>query len=184
MAAAKSPQLDSEPIHIANAGLALVSAFLPHLLRRLDFIVADETGHLGWALPELRDRAVHLLQFLVDERRDGPEQMLALNKLLCGMHPSEAITAAIVPTDAEREACAQLLAAVLANWPPLRSSSSAALRGTWLQRDGRLAASDNGWTLDVEGKAVDILVDQIPWGFSTIHHPWMNELLSVRWGSG
>ncbi|HEY5713274.1 MAG TPA: contractile injection system tape measure protein, partial [Allosphingosinicella sp.] len=173
---------DDGAIHIANAGLVLTSAFLPHLFRTLDFIAIEPSGRQGWKSPELRDRAVHLLQWLVDERCDAPEPQLALNKLLCGMHPSEPVVAEIIPTKEERDALGQLLAAILANWPPLQSSSAAALRETYLQRDGRLAPGDNGWTLEVERKVLDILIDQLPWGFSTILHPWMAEVVNVSWG--
>ena len=73
------------------------------------------------------------------------------------------------------------LNAMLANWPPLRSSSVEALRETFLQRDGRLTRNDSGWKLEVEHKVIDILIDQLPWGFSTILHPWMPESIAVQW---
>jgi hypothetical protein len=173
---------DPGAIHVANAGLVLVSAYLPRLLQQLDFLAPDPSGRLEWRSADLRDRAVHLLQWLVDGRCDAPEPQLALNKLLCGMEPSEPVAAAIAPTQAELNACGALLAAVIANWPALRSSSIKALRETFLQRDGRLARGENGWTLEVERKVLDILIDQLPWGFSTILQPWMRALLIVSWG--
>lgn len=177
----RQPAADPGAIHVANAGLVLVSAYLPRLFQQLDFLAPDPSGRMEWKSPALRDRAVHLLQWLVDERCDAPEPLLALNKLLCGMHPSEPVTAAIEATDAELEQCRALLAAVIANWPVLGSTSAAALRETFLQRDGRLARAENGWTLEVERKVLDILIDQLPWGFSTILHPWMRALITVDW---
>lgn len=181
-AARREPAADPGAILVANAGLVLVSAYLPRLFQALDFLAPGVTGRLEWRAPELRDRAVHLLQWLVDARCDAPEPALALNKLLAGMHPSEPVAVAIEPTAAELAACATLLATILANWPPLQSSSIEALRETFLQREGKLARGDEGWALDVERKVLDILIDQLPWGFSTILHPWMNELITVRWG--
>ena len=181
---AHSRQTAADPgaFHIANAGLVLVAAYLPPLFRALDFLALEPSGRQGWKAPEFRDRAVHLLQWLVDGRCDAPEPQLALNKLLCGMHPSEPVAAAIAPTEPELDACRTLLATILANWPPLRSSTPEALRETFLQREGRLALGEEGWTLEVERKVLDILIDQLPWGFSTILHPWMTALITVRWG--
>jgi hypothetical protein len=181
-AARREPAADPGAIFVANAGLVLVSAYLPRLFQALDFLAPGVTGRLEWRAPELRDRAVHLLQWLVDARCDAPEPALALNKLLAGMDPSEPVAAAIEPTAAELAACATLLATILANWPPLQSSSIEALRETFLQREGKLARGGEGWALDVERKVLDILIDQLPWGFSTILHPWMSELVTVRWG--
>lgn len=172
---------DGGGIHIANAGLVLVSAYLPRLFQLLDFLAPDASGRPGWKAPELRDRAVHLVQWLADGRCDAPEPQLALNKLLCGMLPSEPVAAAIAPTEAELDACRMLLAAMLANWPPLRSSSVEALRETFLQREGRLIHGEEGWALEVERKVIDILIDQLPWSFSTLFHPWMSGPISVRW---
>lgn len=50
-----------------------------------------------------------------------------------------------------------------------------------LQRDGRLQRRDGKWTLTVSRKTVDVLVDQIPWGFAVILHPWMSKELAVIW---
>jgi hypothetical protein len=168
-------------IRIANAGLVLASAYLPRLFGALDFVVLDATGRYAWRDPGLRDRAVHLLQWLVDERCNAPEPQLALNKLLCGVDPSEPVLASIAPQAAELDAVRTLLRTIQAAWPPLAASSPAALRETFLQRDGVLTRSDTSWQLEVEHKVVDVLLDRLPWGFSMIRHPWMPEELVVDW---
>ncbi|MEA3042709.1 MAG: hypothetical protein QOH47_547 [Sphingomonadales bacterium] len=173
---------DPGAILVANAGLVLLSAYLPRLFQRLDFLAPDPSGRMEWRSLALRERAVHLLQWLADARCDAPEPQLALNKLLCGMHPSEPVAPAIDPTEAELAECRALLAAVIANWPVLGSTSIEALRETFLQREGSLKRAENGWSLEVERKVLDILIDQLPWGFATILHPWMRELVTVDWG--
>jgi hypothetical protein len=173
---------DPAKIHLGNAGLVLASAFLPRLFSTLDFLALDPSGRSGWRNAEVRGRAVHLLQWLADGRCEAPEPQLALNKLLCGMHPSEPVMAAIVMTEAERKAAEMLTATILASWPPLRGSSVEALRETFLRRHGKLTHGGSGWVLEVETKVIDILLDRLPWGYSTILHPWMAEPINVRWG--
>jgi len=165
---------------IANAGLVLASAFLPRLFQSLDYVEAQGEGW-RWRDPELQARAVHLLQWLVDERSDAPEPQLALNKILCGMALADSVARDIALTDAERRMGQGLLGAILGNWPALGESSVAALRETFLQRDGRLTRNEAGWRLEVERRVLDVLVDRIPWSFATILHPWMPAPLVVQW---
>ena len=118
---------------------------------------------------------------VVDGRCAAPEPLLALNKLLCGMDPSHPVPAEIEPSEVELASLQTLLATILAGWPPLRESSTDALREGFLQREGRLVRKEEGWHLEVERKVIDILLDQLPWGFSTIRHSWMDALLTVTW---
>lgn len=40
---------------------------------------------------------------------------------------------------------------------------------------------DDRWTLSVERKAYDVLLDSIPWSYSMLRTPWMHSLLMVNW---
>jgi hypothetical protein len=178
----KTEAADAGGIHLANAGLVLVSAFLPRLFPTLDFLAPDPAGKTVWKNSDVRGRAAHLLQWLADGRSGAPEPQLPLNKLLCGIHPSEPVLASIQITEVEKKALEMLMATVLASWPPLRGSSQEALRQTFLRRYGKLTYGGNSWVLEVESKVVDILLEQLPWGYSTILHPWMTDPINVRWG--
>jgi hypothetical protein len=70
---------------------------------------------------------------------------------------------------------------MIANWQAIAQSSIAALRETFLQREGKLEQHENGWKLRVQRKTVDVLVDQVPWNFSVILLPWMPLPLYVTW---
>jgi hypothetical protein len=35
--------------------------------------------------------------------------------------------------------------------------------------------------LQVERRVLDILLDQLPWGYSTLRHAWMSAPISVTW---
>ena len=173
-------EADGEPIHIANAGLVIVGAFLPHLFTTLDVLEQAPTGKTR-VRAEAVSRTVHMLQYLVDGRTDAPEPLLGLNKVLCGVPLATPIDREIDMTLAERELCDRLLAAVLAEWTTLKGSSVAALRETYLQREGRLDHLSTGWRLRVQRRTVDVLMDYITWPVATIAHSWMPEPLYVTW---
>ena len=61
------------------------------------------------------------------------------------------------------------------------NTSVAGLRESFLQRGGTLWRKDDAWHLQVEQKAFDMLLDQLPWGFATIRHPWMQQAVYVHW---
>jgi len=170
-----------EPIYINNAGLVLTGPFLPHLFQTLDMFSPDERTS-----PRLRDvetvsRAVHLLQYLVDERTDAPEPLLVLNKILCGVPTGTPVENAVEPTEWERESCGRLLKSMIANWKIIEHTSVAGLQQTFLQREGRLELTADGWKLKIQRKTVDVLVDQIPWSIAIVYHRWMPQPLYVNW---
>lgn len=165
--------------YIANAGLVLVHPFLPRLFTQLALLSSTDDGRR-----QLREedgaRAIRLLQYLADGGTNAPEPALVLNKLLCGLNP-DFPAPPIDLSDEEKAAGDQLLAAVIGNWPTMQKTSPAALRETFLQRDGRLQWRDEQCTLTIARKTVDVLVDQVAWGFSVIQHPWMRQTLNVTW---
>ncbi|WP_448661443.1 contractile injection system tape measure protein [Sphingomonas sp. CJ20] len=169
------------PLYIANAGLVLLHPYLPRLFEQLGVLAPDAEGRLRIAAGDAATRAVHTLQYLVDQRLDAPEPELALNKLLCGLPIDTPVAPSTVLEEADLALCASLTTAVLANWPALNNSSPDALRETFLQRAGRIAKSEDRWTITVERRTLDVLVDQIPWGFRLMFHPWMEEPLHVEW---
>ena len=167
---------------VENAGLAMVGPFLPHLFSKLNFLETSDEGRQRFRDDEAFSRAVHLTQSLVDGRSDHAEPMLSLNKIMCGSQPSRPVASSIVRTDAEIELCDQLLAAMLANWPALAQGTSiAGLQETFLQRPGQLSFDGSGWQLNVERKTLDVLMDQITWGFRTLHLPWQADPLHTNW---
>jgi hypothetical protein len=176
----------AEGLYIANAGLVLFNPFLPRFFERLGLLTpaADDDGAPSIQGLEARSRAVHLLQWLVDERLETPEPDLALNKVLAGID----LSAPILPghaASADDLAIAQgLLEAVIQHWPPLANTSLAGLRETFLQREGRLELPTrelNQWTLVVQHRTVDILMNQMPWPLSPVRHRWMPAPLFVDW---
>lgn len=168
-------------IYIGNAGLVLAAPYLPVLFDRLGLLSQTDDGKTRIVGLEAQSRAVHLLQYLVDGALDRPEPMLPLNKLLCGLPTAQPVLSEIVASDQDREICEGLLRAMIGNWPIIGNSSIAALRETFLQREGRLLHSDAHWSLQVQRRSLDVLVDQLPWSFATIFHRWMAQPIHVTW---
>lgn len=178
--AALMPPETDDAIFIGNAGLVLFSPYLPTLFERLDLLTDTDTGP-RIVDAEAMSRGVHLLQYLVDARCDAPEPELVLNKLLCGLPSAQPVAASFVPSKAELAVCDGLIGAVIANWSILGNASPAALRETFLQREGRLTHGADRWNLQVQRKTVDVLVDQVPWSFAMVYHRWMGEAVHVTW---
>ncbi|NML04298.1 contractile injection system tape measure protein [Sphingomonas sp. G-3-2-10] len=162
--------------YVGNAGLVLLSPFLPPLFDRLGLITRT-----GADRPLLDPRAVYLLQYLAEARWDATEPELTLNKLLCGFDPATPAIASVTPTPEEVDNCDSLLQAAIHNWPAIRNTSPAGLRENFLQRAGRLTRHDARSTLDVERRTIDVLTDQIPWNRSIVFHRWMSEPLHINW---
>jgi hypothetical protein len=165
---------------VENAGLALTSPFLPHLLDRLG-VLSEADGRQVIAGEAAARRAVNLLQYLADGRTEAPEATLTLNKLLCGLSPEVVVGPLTEPATEDLALCDSLLAALIAAWPAVGSISVAGLRETFLQRQGRLVHGEGRWRLAVQRKSLDGLVDQVPWALSPVLQRWMSEPVDVRW---
>lgn len=181
LAGAEDEAPESDPVYVRNAGLVLFNPFLPRFFQELDVLREGPDGKPRITDPDAAARAVHLLQYLVDERADRPEPDLLLNKILCGLDTLLPVAPGIEPTEKERELCAQMIAAVLSNWTTIKNTSPAGLRETFLAREGRLTRGDNGWSLFIQRKTVDVLVDQVPWQLGVVYHRWMGAPLNVTW---
>jgi len=167
---------DTEQVYITNAGQVLASAYLPRLFAMLNLTEQNAFRDSTSAM-----RAVHLLQFMVNQSVDSPEYQLVLNKILCGVKPGVPIERRIVITTDERQAIEGMLRSMIQHWKVVGNTSIAGLRESFLQREGRLRLQGEAWHLLVEPRAFDMLLDQIPWSFSTIKYPWMDRVLYVEW---
>jgi len=168
--------LPLEDIYIANAGMVLLAPYLPRLFERLGFTDAGE-----FIDRDAAERAVHCLQFLVNTSITSPEYQLVLNKLLCGVKTGHPIRRGIELTADEREQLEGLLHAVTQHWKALENTSIDGLRESFLQRNGRLQLKNDAWHLAIEARAFDMLLDQVPWSFTTIKFAWMERVIYVEW---
>jgi hypothetical protein len=176
-----------DAIYVRNAGLVLLAPFLPRFFDRLGLLESpppsepDERPKPRFRDAEALSRGVHFLQYLVDGSLGTPEPALVLNKLLCGAAPAIPVDPEIAAGAEELAVCDSLLGAVISQWPAIAATSTAGLRETFLVREGRLLTGDDGWRLHVQRRTVDFLVDDVPWSFRVVFHPWMAQALHVTW---
>jgi len=166
----------NEPCYVSNAGMVLLWPFLGRYFEMLGMLEGRRFRDIGAV-----NRAVYLLQYLVDGDTCVAEFELLLNKLLCGLDPAAPVNNGVRITEKESQLSLELLHGVSQNWPPLRNTSTAGLRESFLQREGRLLRGDDGWSLTVSTKSYDVLLDMLPWSVSTIGLPWMQQALHVAW---
>lgn len=172
------PFFSEKPFIFAeNAGLLLLWPFIGHLLKGLGW--TNDTEFLDVAS---RDRAIALLHYIATgEYAEIPEHLVIVPKLLCGMDIQEVWPAQTSLTDAEKEAGDGMVKAAIAYWSVLGGLSVEGMRDTFLKRTGKLTFDGSGILISIERKALDILLDRLPWGISTIKMPWQPQIIHMQW---
>jgi hypothetical protein len=171
------PSDDEEVLYIENCGIVILQPFLQMYFEELRLL--DE---LHFKNETAQHRAVLLLHYLATGETKVAEMNLLLPKLICALDFDEPVPNKIKLRKKEKEESETLLKSVLGHWEPLHGTSIEGLRQRFFQREGRLTPTETGWKLRVEQKTVDILLDKLPWGYSTIKLPWMKDILNVEWG--
>ena len=164
-----------EAVYLEGAGAVILHPFLEELFGSCDLLYERDFSD-----EYARQRAVLLLSYLSFGSEQVAEYDLLLPKLLCNLPWREPLPPAEL-SEAERLYCTQLLHAVLKHWTALKSDSLVWLREQFFLREGKLIRVDAGWTLTVERRAQDVLLDKLPWGVGLIHLPWMPDFLHVSW---
>lgn len=165
-----------ETILISNSGLVLTAPFLPFFFKGLGLVENKQ-----FVSKEAQNRAVLLLQALIDEEYSYDESDLILNKIICGIEPSEAIEVSFSPTELEKEEIKNLLDSMVSQWTALKSTSGESMAKGFFPREGSLKRIGTGYQLTVPRLSIDILLNRLPWAISIIKLPWMNETLFTEW---
>jgi len=161
---------------VRHAGLVLLIPFLKTLLVNMELLQGNQ-----WKNQESVYKGIHLLKFLCTGLEKVPEYNLTLEKVVCGFSVTEPIPINVPLDDKEKKECEMLLQSVIEHWKALKNTSIQGLRETFLKRDGLLRKVDKGWLLQVERKTLDVLLDSIPWGYSTFHLSWNEQIIFVEW---
>ena len=165
-----------EKIYLANAGLVLLGPYISRLFTMLSLT------HQGKFIDDnTQEKALHVLQYLVNGQQDSPEFQLSLNKILCGMNTAKPLKYHPELTAEDMAMAEGLLAGVIQNWPSIGNTSLDGLRQTFLQREGVITLEKEAWKLRIKPTAFDVLLDSLPWSFTVIKFPWMERVLHVEW---
>jgi hypothetical protein len=162
---------------VDDAGLVILHPFLPALFERLGYL-DEERKFVSLALQE---RAVHLLRWLAGYELPHLDYQMPLDKVLCDLPLAYPMGSEIEFTDMEKEEGRQVLRSVCQYWKPLNGTSPEGLQHSFLQRNGSITYEDNTWIIRVEGQALDILLDDLPWEISLLLLPWREEMIMVEW---
>ncbi|RMG60824.1 MAG: hypothetical protein D6722_20460, partial [Bacteroidetes bacterium] len=174
----RRPMPGDEAIYVPHAGIVLVWPFFPHFFQQAELLRPDRKFRDETA----NQRAIHLLQYLINKQTDAPEERLVLNKILCGWPLSEPVVGGIDISEAEISLAEGLIEAARQRWGPLKHASNDGMRGSFFIREGKLThTSGENWQLVVAQKPFDLLLDQLPWNLSMVRLPWMRGLLTVEW---
>lgn len=165
-------QIVNDEIYINNAGLVIVSAFLPIFFNDIKLI--SKTGMLD------SNKAIAVMQHIVTGLDEYDEFEVVLPKILCGMELSDPISKYRLNLR-EKHKVNQLLESIIEHWTVLKNTSGEGLRSAFFQREGKLNFENNTWYLKVRQESYDMLISHIPWNISLIKLPWMNSMLNVEW---
>jgi hypothetical protein len=168
---------EAEGISVSNAGLVLLHPFLRYFFDGLGLL--DKELHFKSRTEVFK--AIHLLQYVVSENKTTEETELTLNKILCGLDIDEPVPNSFPLKEAEKEECMNLIKTVLERWNALRTANPAALRDTYLQREGVLKQSGQSWNLTIERNSFDVMLEKLPWSVSLIKLPWLSQIIYVEW---
>lgn len=167
---------------VGNAGLCLLAPWFVRLFIILGYLDPERKQFVD---TYSRIRAVFLLQYLVyGEERRYPESDLTFNRLLSDLPFDVPLPDWLPLTDEEKRTADEMLAGVKANWRQMDGTSVAGFRRSFIERGGRLKRREGRWTLVVEEKAFDVLLDTVPWGFRQIILPWIKGFVQVIWRNG
>lgn len=130
---------------------------------------------------EARFKGLQMLNYLVNGDEIVEEKDMPLNKILCGIPRNESILFTSELTNDDKLELNALLAHLIKHWSILKNTSIQGLRDGFIHRKGQLAENEIEWSLKVEQKSIDLLMNSMPWGYKMIKLPWMNKLLVVEW---
>ena len=161
---------------VENSGLSLLAPYLTAFFKQLGFTEEGRFKTKSYA-----QRAAYLLEYIVSGRQRNYEYTMQLDKLLCGLKPGESLPRYKRLTRLEINEADDLIASIIKNWKALKSTSPKGFRSSFLQRRGILTEQQDGWTLQVEKKGYDLLLDSIPWSFNLVKLSWMDKPVRVEW---
>ncbi|MBN3584697.1 hypothetical protein JYB64_20065 [Algoriphagus aestuarii] len=167
---------EEEKTVIHNAGLVLTAAFLPRFFGNLGLV---QSGN--FTSQEAKSMAALLLQSMMPEQMEWEEPDLLLNKILCGLEPTETIdfSGDLDPRFLYEKDL--LLESMATQWTALKSRSGRMIADGFFAREGILKKVQRGYHLQIQRLAFDILLDRLPWSIGIIKLPWMEELITVEW---
>lgn len=164
---------------VNNAGLVLLSPWLPRLFAMLGYLNEDRRDLKD---DESRIRAIFLLQYLTcSEEKEYEKTDLMFNRVLVSLPIQIPLPKSLALSDEEKRYCESLLNSVKANWSKMNGTSMKGFQQSFIFRTGHLDQQEERWLLTVDNRGYDILLDSVPWSFRQIRFPWLKKYVQVIW---
>lgn len=161
---------------VVNAGIVLLHPFIKRFFEKVGLLENDR-----FISSEHQQRGVCLLHHLATGETVFPEEKLILQKHFCNYPVQKPVPKELPISEFELTEAKTVLEAAITHWKALKQTSVDGLRVNFLKRKGLLEKDTIGYTLHVETHVADILLDQLPWGISAVHFPWLPQLLTIKW---
>jgi len=165
-----------EAITVQNAGLVLLHPFFSTYFSRSELLTKGKFND-----EKARQKAIRLLQLLVDGQTGHAEHTLMLNRVLCDAPWEQPLDPDIEITDADKQMAQGLLGAAMQQWPKMRNSSMEGFQASFLQREGQLWQTDEAWILRVKQRSYDIILQTLPWSYGQMRFSWLAKPLYTEW---
>lgn len=165
----------NEGQYIQNAGLILIHPFIKTLFEHCE-LIDPKTQQL--TDPEL---CAHLLHYIATGKINAPEYDMIFEKFLCNIPMHQTINRHIKLSRKHKTQAKNVIESVQHNWAPMKKSSAALLQNEFFQRPGKLVITDSDYTLIVERKTQDILLEKLSWGIGLVKLPWQKKFIFVNW---
>jgi hypothetical protein len=168
---------ENQKINIDNAGLILFHPYLQYVFKELSWV----NESFVFTNERCRQKAILFLQFLINGKSRQAEHLLVLNKIICGWPIAMPLKTRINFSATEKQAAQDLAGALIEHWSALKNTSYAGLIKSFVSRKGILQKNKNDYLLQVEKSAIDILLEDLPFGIQTIKLPWNEYIIHVEW---
>jgi hypothetical protein len=161
--------------YVQNAGLILIHPFIKTFFEHCDLIDPKTQQLID---PEL---CAHLLHYIATGKTNAPEYDMVFEKFLCNIPMNQTINKHIKLSRKHKTQAKNVIESVQHNWNPMKKSSAALLQNEFFQRSGKLVVTDHDYTLTIERKAQDILLDNLGWGLGLVNLPWKEKFIFINW---
>ncbi|WP_294239633.1 contractile injection system tape measure protein [uncultured Chryseobacterium sp.] len=161
--------------YMLNAGLILIHPFIKTFFEHCDLLDPKTQQLLD---PEL---GAHLLHYIATGKTNAPECDMVFEKFLCNIPVHQPISRHVKLSRKHKIQAKNVIESVQHNWNPMKNSSAALLQNEFFQRPGKLVVTDYDYTLTVERKTQDILLDKLAWGIGLVKLPWKEKFMYVNW---
>ena len=173
----KAPEKQALSPSVANdCGIVLLSPYIPILFEK-----AGCTKGGKFEDEQKKAEAISLLSYATFGKYRVPITEHSIIRLLCGNESNKDISELPILSSELKSLTDSLLEGVIHNWSAIGHTSVDGLRTSFLIRSGKLKSEDDQLQLTIEQTAFDVLLDKLPWSYSTVKFPWMKSPLFVKW---